>query len=444
MAKRHEPTLAMIQSDAILSRLLGLHPKMIDLSLGRIVALLEKLGAPHTRLPPVIHVAGTNGKGSTIAFMRAMLEADGRRVHVYTSPHLVRFHERIRLAGTLAGEPALAAALDACERVNGGAPITLFEITTAAAFKLFSETPADVLLLEVGLGGRYDATNVIDRPLASVITPVSIDHVEFLGDTMEKIAWEKAGVIKRGTPLICAEQHPDARAVIEREAAVLGAPLLIGGQDFGAREEHGRLVFEDANGLLDLPLPRLAGRHQLGNAATAIATLRAGRPGLATRAVEKGLVGAEWPARLQRLAHGALVDRAPPGAELWLDGGHNAAGGQALGEAMADLEARSPRPLILICGTLATKDTTGFLKPFAGLARRILAVPLGGDHAGRPAQDVADAARRIGLDSVVCDSVKSALSLLREQSWEVPPRILIAGSLYLAGEVLAENGTPPH
>ena len=430
----------MTQSDAILARLLGLHPKRIDLSLGRIESLLENLGSPQARLPPVIHVAGTNGKGSTIAFLRAMLEAAGQRVHVYTSPHLVRFHERIRLAGKLVDEAALADALDVCERVNAGAPITLFEITTAAAFKLFSEAPADILLLEVGLGGRYDATNVIDAPLATVITPVSIDHVEFLGATLDKIAYEKAGIIKFATPLIIAGQDLLARDVIEREAMRLRAPLRIGGQDFAAREEHGRLVFEDEEGLLDLRLPRLAGRHQIQNAATAIATLRWVRPHLAPAAFETGLQNADWPARLQRLAHGPLVDLAPRGAEVWLDGGHNEAGGRALGEAMADFETRAPRPLVLVCGTLTTKDTLGFLKPFAGLALRVLAVPISGEHSGRPAEDVAQAGRLAGLDASACDSVSAALREIAAQTWTVAPRILIAGSLYLAGEVLAENG----
>ena len=433
----------MIPSDAILSRLTGLHPKKIDLSLERILTLLGKLGDPHEKLPPVIHVAGTNGKGSTIAFLRAMLEATGQRVHVYTSPHLVRFHERIRLAGVLVDEAALTRTLEACERVNVGAPITIFEIVTAAAFKLFSETPADVLLLEVGLGGRFDATNVIDHPLASVITPVSIDHVEFLGATLDKIAFEKAGIIKRGRPVLVAAQEPIARDVIEREAERLSAPMIIGAQDFSAREERGRMVYEDGDGLLDLPLPRLPGRHQIQNAATAIATLRAVLPDIASNAVEIGLRTADWPARLQRLKHGALVDLLPAGAELWLDGGHNAAGGKALAESMADIEARMSRPLVMICGTLTTKDTLSFLNPFAGLARKVLAVPIGGEHSGRPARDVADAARQAGLDSCVSDGISSALRLLTAKKWLIAPRILIAGSLYLAGEVLAENGTPP-
>ncbi len=433
-------------SDAILDRLTALHPKKIDLSLDRILALLDRLGRPQDRLPPVIHVGGTNGKGSTIAFLRAMIEAEGRRVHVYTSPHLVRFHERIRLAadggGRFVDEPELAAALEHCESVNAGAPITFFEMTTAAAFHLFAERPADILLLEVGLGGRFDATNVVDRPLASVVTPVSMDHVEFLGDTIEKIAREKAGIFKRGCPAVLGLQSDAARDVLEREARRAGAPILVANRDFSVREEHGRLLFEDEDGLLDLPLPRLVGRHQHGNAAAAIATLRRVMP-LSSGAIERGLQTADWPARLQRLGKGRLAATAPIGAELWLDGGHNEDGGRALGQAMADLEEKTPRPLIVVCGTLTTKDTTGFLRAFAGLAQEVIAVPVEGEHAGRPARDVAACALAAGLPAAACQSVPEALAYLSARAWLAPPRVLIAGSLHLAGSVLAMNGTPP-
>ncbi len=433
-------------SDEILLRLSALHPKKIDLSLGRVVHLLEKLGRPQDALPPVIHVGGTNGKGSTIAFMRAMLEAAGKSVHVYTSPHLVRFHERIRLGapggGQFVDETDLAATLAECERVNDGDPITFFEMTTAAAFKLFHERPADYLLLEVGLGGRFDATNVV-TPLASVVTPVSMDHVEFLGDTIEKIAFEKAGIFKRDVPAIIGHQSPAALAVLEREAQRIGAPALVAAQDFLSREEQGRFVFEDGDGLLDLPLPRLVGRHQHQNAAAAIATLRRVVPDLGSEAIEQGLLQAEWPARLQRLAKGNLVEQLPAGAELWLDGGHNEDGGKALGQAMADLEDKAPRPLIVICGTLTTKDTSAFLRAFKGLAQEVLAVPVEGEHAGRPPRDVAACAEKVGLPAAACQSVEQALAYLRARAWSAPPRVLIAGSLYLAGTVLAANGTPP-
>lgn len=435
------------RSDGVLERLTALHPKKIDLSLERVEALLEKLGRPQDRLAPVIHVGGTNGKGSTIAFMRAMLEAAGKIVHVYTSPHLVRFRERIRLGapdgGRFVEEAELAATLEECERINGGEPITFFEMTTAAAFKLFAEKPADYLLLEVGLGGRFDATNVVDTPLATVVTPVSMDHVEFLGDTIELIAREKAGIFKRHRPAILGVQGDAPLAVLGREARRVGAPLIAANRDFSAREEHGRFLFEDEDGLVDLPLPRLVGRHQHQNAATAIAALRRVAPELDAGAIERGLQTADWPARLQRLSKGALADAVPIGAELWLDGGHNEDGGKALGQAMADLEEKAPRPLVVICGTLATKDTRAFLRAFKGLAQEVLAVPVDGEHAGRPARDVAACALAVGLPAAACQGIEQALAFLRARAWPVPPRILVAGSLYLAGAVLAANGTPP-
>lgn len=433
----------MSQPDSITARFAPLHPRRIDLSLGRIERLLADIGAPQTDLPPVIHVAGTNGKGSTIAFMRAMLEAAQKRVHVYTSPHLVRFNERIRLAGELVDDTRLEAALDRCERANARQPISVFEITTAAAFLLFSETPADILLLEVGLGGRYDATNVIARPAATVITPVSIDHPEFLGATVDKIAYEKAGILKRGAPAILATQEEAGFRVIEREAMRVRAPLIVAERDFWMRAENGRLVYEDGLGLLDLPLPRLAGRHQHGNAATAVAALRAIAPDLPASVFERGLKQAEWPARLQQLRSGPLVARAPLNAEIWLDGAHNEAGGRVLAEAMADFEEVSPRPLILICGTLATKDTAGFLAHFEGLAREVLAVPISGEHAGRPAAELAAIAASVGLPARPVDGVQPALGELARRDWPTPPRILITGSLYLAGSVLEDNGNLP-
>ena len=437
----------MTAIDSILARLIALHPKRIDLSLGRIERLLAALDHPERKLPPVIHVAGTNGKGSTVAFLRAILEAAGKHVHAYTSPHLVRFNERFRLAapggGRLVGDAELSAALEECERANGGAPITVFEITTAAGLLLFSRHPADVLLLEVGLGGRLDATNVIERPLATVITPVSIDHTDFLGDTLDKIAAEKAGILKRGVPAVVAAQHRDALAVIERQAAKLGAPLKLAGQDWTATEERGRLVYQDETGLLDLPAPKLYGRHQYENAGLAIAALRAARFKIAPAAYEAGIVAADWPARLHRLAQGALVERAPAGSELWLDGGHNPDGGRTIAAALADLEERVSRPLVLVVGMLRSKDCEGFLANFSGLARRLIAVPVPGAEAGLSAEEVAACARGIGLSATSRDNLSEALEAARKLDLEPPPRILITGSLYLAGEVLRENGTPP-
>ncbi|MGO9389469.1 bifunctional folylpolyglutamate synthase/dihydrofolate synthase [Rhodoblastus sp.] len=433
--------------DAILARLLDLHPKRIDLSLGRIQRLLAALGEPERRLPPVIHVAGTNGKGSTIAFMRAILEAAGLGVHVYTSPHLVHFRERIRLAapggGRLVEDEVLSKALDEIERTNNGYPITFFEATTATALKLFADTPADVLLLEVGLGGRFDATNVVDEPACAVVTPVSMDHVEFLGDTIEKIAFEKAGVIKPGVPVIFAAQSEAALGVLERVADRLRAPVSLQGQDFLCRAERGRMVYEDVSGLLDLPLPRLPGRHQLVNAGVAMAAVRKVFPDLPLGAFETGVVRASWPGRLQNLGRGRLAKLAPPGAELWLDGGHNEAGGRVLAEAMADFEEKAPRPLILVYGSLLAKDSQAFLRHFGGLASKIMTVPMAGEHIGRKPEDVAELARTLGFRAKACAGVEAALSELAEKSWPEPPRILIAGSLYLAGEVLAADGRSP-
>lgn len=438
----------MTSVDSILARLTALHPKRIDLSLDRVQRLLVALGNPEKKLPPVIHVAGTNGKGSTVAFLRAILEAAGMHVHVYTSPHLVRFNERFRLgaagAGKLVCDDELAAVMEECERANANAPITVFEITTAAGMLLFARHPADVLLLEVGLGGRLDATNVVDEPLATVITRVSIDHTDFLGPTLEKIAAEKAGILKRNVPAILAAQARDALAVIERQAARLGAPLKIAGEHFTATEERGRLVYQDEAGLLDLPAPRLYGRHQFENAGLAIAALRAtAKFRIPPAAFEAGMVKAEWPARLHRLGAGKLVDLAPAGSEVWLDGGHNPDGGRAVAAALADLEERVSRPLVLIVGMLASKDCEGFLRNFTGLARRMIAVPVPAAEKGLAAETLAECGRSIGLSATSRDNLADALDAARKLELEPAPRILITGSLYLAGDVLRENGTLP-
>jgi dihydrofolate synthase/folylpolyglutamate synthase len=432
----------MTHVDAILARLLTLHPKRIDLSLDRMWRILDALGHPERRLPPVIHVAGTNGKGSTVAFMRAMLEAAGKRVHVYTSPNLVRINERYRVAGSLVSDDALADALATCERANGNAPITVFEIETAAGFLLFADHPADVTLLEVGLGGRLDATNVVDRPLVSVITPVSVDHIEFLGDTLEKIAAEKAAIMKRGVPAVIGRQAEGPLSVIARQAHDVGAPLHTLGQEWMIGEERGRLVYQDGDGLLDLPAPRLFGRHQFDNAGTAIAALRAARLELPASAFEEGVVRADWPARMQRLSAGKLLELAPPGSELWLDGGHNSDGGRAAAAALADLEERVSRPLVMIVGMLATKDSEAFLRNFSGLARRLIAVPIQQDKT-LPADAVAATARNVGIPAEGAATVEAALTQIGQFDLSPAPRILITGSLYLAGEVLSANGTPP-
>jgi dihydrofolate synthase/folylpolyglutamate synthase len=438
----------MTPVDAILARLLALHPKKIDLSLDRIRRLLDRLGHPERRLPPLIHIAGTNGKGSVIAFMRAILEASGRSVHVYTSPHLVRFNERFRLGsaggGRLVADAELAGALAECEQANDNAAITVFEMETAAAFVLFARNPADMLLLEVGLGGRLDATNVVERPLATIVTPISVDHVDYLGTDLAGIAREKAGIFKHGVPALAAPQPRDALQVLEREAARVMAPLKIAGEDWMATEERGRLVYQDEDGLLDLPSPRLFGRHQFDNAGVAIAALRTlPELGLPASAYEEGLARVDWPARLQRLTHGPLVALAPKGSELWLDGGHNPDGGRAVAAALADLEERVSRPLVLVVGMLSTKDSEGFLRNFAGLARRVLAVPIPSQEKALAPGAIADAVRRVGIPAATCEGVEQALATAGRLGLEPPPRILITGSLYLAGEVLARNGTVP-
>ena len=436
---------ADFRSTAVLERLLDLHPKKIDLALDRILRLLHDLGDPQKKMPPTIHVAGTNGKGSVCAFSRAMLEAQGLKVHMHTSPHLVRFHERIRIAGNLISEDELVATLEECERVNAGQPITYFEITDAAMFLAFSRHPADALVLEVGLGGKFDATNVIDKPAMTVIQPIGLDHQDFFGSDIRNIAAEKAGIIKPGVPLVVGPQEAAPLEVILSRADRLSAPAYIFGQDFSAHQEHGRMVYQDEHGLLDLPLPKLIGRHQIENAAVAIAALRhADRGWGADKAIETGLRTVDWPARLQRLTRGPLVDMAPKGAEIWLDGGHNPHCAAAVSRAIADLEEKAERPLYLICGMLRTKDAIGFLSAYRGLARHVVTVNIPGEAASLGAGALYDMARHAGLDAQPAEDLEDAM--LQLQAWsrahpkEPPPRILICGSLYLAGQVLVENG----
>jgi dihydrofolate synthase/folylpolyglutamate synthase len=409
-----------------------LHPKVIDLTLDRVHRLLGALDHPERRLPPVIHVAGTNGKGSTQAMIRAGLEALGHSVHAYTSPHLARFHERIRLAGSLIDEAALTALLDECVRANGPEDITFFEITTCAAFAAFARTPADYLLLEVGLGGRLDATNVVENPALTIITPVSMDHEAFLGDTIAKIAGEKAGIIKRGIPVIVGPQQPEGLEVIERTAARLGAPVHAFGQHWHVAEERGRLIFQDDTGLLDLPLPNLPGPHQIQNAGAAIAALRLLGKGEA--AAEAAVTRAEWPARMQRLRRGLLVEMAPE-TELWLDGGHNPAGGEAVAATLARMPKRETH---LICGMLNTKDVRGYMAPLAAQVDRLHAVSIPGEKNTLPAEATRDAARAVGMQADTAESVAAALA--RIHAANPAARVLICGSLYLAGAILRENG----
>jgi dihydrofolate synthase/folylpolyglutamate synthase len=432
-------------SDVILERVTKLHSKLIDLSLDRTWRLLKALGHPERALPPTFHIAGTNGKGSVSAYLRACLEAGGYGVHSYTSPHLVRFHERIRLAGHPKSAPIdealLSSLLDECERVNAGEPITFFEITTCMAFLAFSRAKADALVLEVGMGGRYDTTNVIARPAVTIITPVDLDHQQFLGDTITEIAGEKAGILKPGVTAVIGPQTDEGRAAIERHAADVGAPVLIFGQDFSAHEEQGHLIYQDDDGLLDLPMPRLLGRHQIDNAGTAICALRqASMLPLETDAIARGLREVEWPARMQRLTHGPLVARLPAHSELWLDGGHNPQAGRAVAHVMADLAQSSPRPLVMIVGMKETKDAKGFFEPFKGLALHVETVAIPNDNACLSPHVLAEAATAAGLDATPAASIELALDRAAARTGREPPRILICGSLYLAGVVLAENG----
>lgn len=419
-------------SDVILARMLALHPKVMDLVLDRVWRLLDALGNPQNDVPPVIHIAGTNGKGSTQAMIRAGLEGAGKRVHAYTSPHLARFHERIRVAGSLISEDDLTAILDECYEANNGETITYFEITTCAAILAFARTPADYTLLEVGLGGRLDATNVFEKPALTIITPVSFDHPQFLGNTVAEIAGEKAGILKRGVPAIITRQPDDAMEVIEARANRLGAPLLVQGQHWDAWEERGRLIYQDETGLLDLPPPALMGAHQFQNAGTAITALR--HFGFGEDACEAVPTNVTWDARMQRLSHGPLIDAAPQ-AEFWLDGGHNAACAATLAETLTRLPKR---PTHLICGMLNTKDIRGYLEPLVPHVASLTAVSIPDEINTLPAPVTAGAARAVGMDASEADSVMSAVhGILRKQS---DARILICGSLYLAGAILRENG----
>jgi dihydrofolate synthase/folylpolyglutamate synthase len=440
--------MASPTSDIVLERLNKLHPKIIDLELSRVLRLLDRVGNPERRLPPVIHVAGTNGKGSVIAYLRAILEAAGYRVHVYTSPHLVRFNERIRLAGELISEQALIELLEECERANGGERITFFEITTVAAFLAFIRTPADIVLLETGLGGEFDATNVIEAPLASVLMPISMDHMQFLGNTIEKIAAAKAGIIKRNRPAIIGRQPKEALAVFEAKAEELAAPLYRYGREwFADGLLKDSLRFQDSRGPRRYPPPGLLGRHQFGNAGAAVATTRWLEGFKITEdAIARGLREVEWPARMQRLKSGPLVGMMPTSWELWLDGGHNEDAGQVIADMIRDWQRQDRgqgRDLHAhaIFGMLSTKDPVAFLKPLSALLDDLNAVAIPGDHASLSAEDCVKAGTEVGLISSAFPSVEAALRAMVDAHADGEPcRVLICGSLYLAGTVLAENG----
>ena len=424
--------MSAVTSDIILDRMMALHPKIIDLTLDRVWRLLDRLGNPQNDLPPVIHIAGTNGKGSTQAMLRAGLEGAGKRVHAYTSPHLARFHERIRLAGELISEDHLTEVLDECYAANGGDSITYFEITTVAAILAFARTPADFVLLEVGLGGRLDATNVVEQPALTIITPVSYDHPQFLGETVAEIAGEKAGILKRRVPCVVARQQDDAAGVIEARAARLSVPLIAEGQHWHVAEERGRTVYQDDRGLLDLPAPSLMGAHQFQNAGVAIAALR--HLGFDDTACEAAVTRAVWPARMQKLKTGPLLDSAPE-AEFWLDGGHNAACGETLAESLTRLPDRETH---LVCGMMNTKDVAGYLMPLVPHAASLTGVSIPGETNTLPAEDTAGHAARAGIPASTAETVAKAVAAITAANPKA--RILICGSLYLAGSILKTHG----
>ena len=423
-------------SDAVIQRLRANHPSLIDLTTGRVERLLAALGHPEKKLPPVIHVAGTNGKGSTVAYLRAIAEAQGLRVHAITSPHLVRFAERIRIAGKLITDEELEALIARVEDANAGQEISFFEITTVLAFLAFAETPADLCIVEVGLGGRFDATNVFEAPAVSVITPIDYDHLEMLGPELWKIAWEKAGIIKARRPAVVARQADEAMEVIEREADDRMAPLFVMGRDFDAWEERGRLMVQMPDRLLDLPAPSLFGGHQFDNAGLAVAAALTFDHGLGEEAIARGVSGASWPARFQRLTKGPLAEMARArGADLWLDGGHNPHAGRALAEAASRLVDRDPRPLVLVTGMFARKDAEGFLRPFAEMHPKVFATTFDSPNAA-PAEEIAVAALAAGLDVEIVADVADGVS--RALGMEGPaPHLLVCGGLHFAGEVLA-------
>jgi dihydrofolate synthase/folylpolyglutamate synthase len=435
-----ENLVPVSRTDAILKRLLALHPKLIDLSLVRIERLLGQLGHPEEHLPPVIHVAGTNGKGSTVAYLRAFLEASGKKVHVLTSPHLVRFNERIRLAGKLVSSRRLNQALEACEAANGGEPITFFEITTAAAFKLFAEVKADYLLLETGMGGTFDASNVVKDPLGVIITPVDYDHQHFLGNTLTEIAGEKAGIFKRGAKAVFGRQRDEGRAVLVRRAARLGITPLILGEDFDGRAEDGRLVYQDQDGLLDLPPPALLGPHQFDNAALAIAAARHFGLPVSEAEIATGLRSVDWPARLMPL-DGTLTRLLPEGSEIWLDGGHNAHGAAALSLALKEIDARRPLPMVMVVGMMNTRRPADFLAPFKGMAEKVFGLTIPGEPNAHLGATITSEAKAAGFEAEESRSILNALAGAAAAG--KPLRVVFCGSLYLAGHVLHQNGTPP-
>lgn len=433
--------MALETTDHILKRLMALHPKIIDLSLDRMRQILEKLDHPEDRLPPVIHVAGTNGKGSLLAYLRAMLEAAGYRVHVYVSPHLIRFNERIRLAGSLIDEDALADLLAFCERANGSSPITYFEVTTAAAFKAFADSPADILLLETGLGGRLDATNVIEKPALTAITPISQDHAQYLGTDIAGIAFEKAGILKSGVPVVFGPQEDIVSEILAARAAEIGAIPYIFGADWFCSELVDGWGFSSKAGQRNFTLPSLQGSHQIANAATAVACLnQLSGFYVSETEIESGLADVHWPGRLQRLTKGPLVNQLQPHVEIWLDGGHNPAAAEQVATTFGKWDVTDPKPSYLIAGMLNTKDQTSFFTHLRDTVSKGCCIAIDNEAATTSATDLAAFAQLGGISMTAEDSLEASLLSLQPELNARPCRLLIAGSLYLVGQILKENG----
>ncbi|MDJ0612030.1 MAG: folylpolyglutamate synthase/dihydrofolate synthase family protein [Rhizobiaceae bacterium] len=432
------------RTEALVEELLKNHPKGFDLSLGRITGLLEKLGNPHERIPPAIHVAGTNGKGSTIAFCRAILESAGYTVHVHTSPHLVNWGERYRLAGNLVDDNTLADAIERAAKANAGTPITVFEIMSAVMFILFSEHDADYSLVEVGLGGRADATNIIENPAICAIAPIGLDHQAYLGETIREIAFEKAGIIKHSTPVVVGPQQDEARDVIGEVAEKLQAPISFALQDFDYYRDATGFVYQDEDGLLDLPLPRLAGEHQLGNAALAISAIRKSGIEVSDEAFAKAMKHVVWPGRLEKLPAGEITTEIGTGADIWIDGGHNPDAGRVIATELKRQMVGDDQKLLMICGMINTKEPLGFFKPFSEMNTELVSIPVMMSDAGIEPENLAALAEEAGLQAQATDSLETAIEIAR-QKYESDPslRILFCGSIYMLGEVLEKNGTPP-
>jgi dihydrofolate synthase / folylpolyglutamate synthase len=429
-------------SDPILERLSKLHPKAMDLSLGRIERLLVTLGNPERRLPPVIHIAGTNGKGSTVAMLRSIHQAAGRRVHTYTSPHLVRFAERFVLAGKEIDDDALSLILEECEAANDGLGITLFEITTAAGMLAFSRTAADLLLLEVGLGGRFDTTNVIGDPALSIITPVSLDHQHFLGDTIEAIAFEKAGILKPNVPAVIGKQSEAALDVIKDRAREIGAPLAVHGKDWFVEPSDDGLVFRTDSMTRHLPRPALFGTHQIDNAGIVLAAteiLQSSFPTSAS-ALAEGMTRVHWPARMQKLTKGPMFAAIKPGDEIWVDGGHNGDAARVVADVVRGWrQSNQMNQIHLVFGTLNTRDPKEYLCEFKDIVGEVRTVTIPGEANSVSAEDAAVAGRQVGVNATESASVAAAIDAINTES-KGPKTILICGSLYLAGTVLRDHG----